>query len=129
MKPIIQYRIKETPVQVIHDNGEVVVKNGVLMEGEQLCAIYDLDEESFPFVCTLNHDLDHTLSTQGLSMQVGNWEGSIGNEECVVHEGKCDERMLYVCNECHGMHADETDICQICDCVSLRIVPESELIN
>ncbi len=129
MKPTIQYRIKETPVQVIHDYGEVVVKNGVLIEGEQLCAIYDLDEESFPFVCTLSHDLDHMLSTQGLSMQIGNLEDGIEIEDCEVHKGECDEKVLYVCNECHEMHADETYICQVCDCESLRIVPESELIN
>ncbi len=129
MKPTIRYRIKETPVQVIHDYGELVVKNGVLIEGEQFCAIYDLDEESFPFVCTLNQDLDHMLSTQGLLIQIGNWEDGIEIAECEVHEGECDEKMLYVCNECHEMHADETYICQVCDCESLRIVPESELIN
>ncbi len=129
MKPTIQYRIKETLVQVIHDEGEVVVKNGVLIEGEQLCVIYDLDEESFPFVCTLGHDLDHLLSTRGLSMQIGNVEDGIEIEECEVHEGECDEKVLYVCNECQEMHADETYICQGCDCESLRIVPESELIN
>ena len=80
-------------------------------------------------MCALNHDLEHMLSTQGLSMRIDNWEGRIGIEKCGVHEDKCDEKMLYVCYECHGMHADETHICQICDCVSLRIVPESELIN
>ena len=57
MKATIKYKIKETLVQVIHDHGEVVVENGVLIEGEQLCTIYDLDEESFPFVCTLVHEL------------------------------------------------------------------------
>ena len=66
MKATIKYKIKETLVQVIHDHGEVVVENGVLIEGEQLCTIYDLDEESFPFVCTLVHELKHMLSTQGL---------------------------------------------------------------
>ena len=85
MKPTIQYKIKKHLVQVIHDDGEVVVKNGVLIEGEQLCAIYDLDEESFPFVCTLVDDLDHMLSTQGLSMQVGNWEEGMEIEQ---HEGE-----------------------------------------
>lgn len=62
MKSNIQYRIQETPVQVIHDDGEVVVRNGVLIEGEQLCAIYDLDEEWFPFVCTLVEDLSYMPS-------------------------------------------------------------------
>ncbi len=39
------------------------------------------------------------------------------------------EAVLYVCNKCHEMHADETYICQVCNYESLRIVPESELIN
>ena len=33
MRETIKYRIKEMSVQVIHDNGEVVVKNGFLIEG------------------------------------------------------------------------------------------------
>ena len=45
LKPMIQYRIQETAVQVIHGDGEVAIKNGILIEGEQLCTIYDLDEE------------------------------------------------------------------------------------
>ncbi|CAM3187206.1 hypothetical protein FITA111629_08735 [Filibacter tadaridae] len=39
------------------------------------------------------------------------------------------EAVLYVCNKCHEMHADETYMCQACTCESLRIVPETELIN
>ena len=74
MKPTFKYRIKETPVQVIHDDEGVVVKNGVLIEGEQLCAIYDLDEMWFPFVCTLLEDLGHMLATQYLSMRESSWE-------------------------------------------------------
>ncbi len=121
---MIQYRIQETAVQVIRDDGKVAIKNGVLIEGEQLCTIYNLDEESFSFVCAMIEDLAHILSSQGLSMQVGDYE-----EETEESVGVCDEKMLYVCNECHEMHEDETYICQVCDCESLRLVPESELIN
>ena len=110
MKPMIKYQIQETPIQVVHDNGEVVIKNGILLEGDQLCAIYDTDEASFSFVCTMIDDLTRMLSTQSLSI-------------------RADEKMLYVCNECHEMHADETYICQACNCESLRLVSESELIN
>ncbi|NYF25680.1 hypothetical protein [Sporosarcina sp. JAI121] len=39
------------------------------------------------------------------------------------------EAVLYVCNKCLEMHADETYMCEVCTCESLRIVPESELIN
>lgn len=129
MKPTIKYDIKETLVQVVHDDGEVVVKYGVLIEGEQLCVIYDCDGEFFPFVSNSNQDLDHMLSTQGLSLQVGNWEDGIEIDVCEVPEDESEEKMLYVCNECHEMHADETYICQVCDCESLRIVSESELIK
>ncbi|MBO0602627.1 hypothetical protein I2483_13245 [Sporosarcina sp. E16_3] len=63
MKSTIKYRIEETLVQVIHDDGEVVVKRAVWVEGEGLCAIYDLDENWFPYVCTLSGDLGHMLAT------------------------------------------------------------------
>lgn len=129
LKQTILYRIIEIPVQVRHDQGEVVVKNGVLIEGEQLCVIYDCDGEYYPFVSTSNHELVHMLSTQYLSLLVGNWKEGVEIEDCEVHESNCDEKMLYVCSECHEMHADETYICQVCDCESLRIVLESELIN
>lgn len=114
MKPMIQYEIQETAVQVIHDNGEIVIMNGILIEGDQLCAIYDLDDKSFSFTCALIEDLGHMLSFQDLSIRVRELEG---------------EKMLYVCNECHEMHEGETYLCQVCGCESLRIVPESELIN
>ncbi|MBO0602628.1 hypothetical protein I2483_13250 [Sporosarcina sp. E16_3] len=48
----------------------------------------------------------------------------INTEEYEAHEA-----VLYVCNKCHEMHADETYICEVCNYESLRIVPESELIN
>ena len=48
----------------------------------------------------------------------------INTEEYEAHEA-----VLYVCNKCHEMHADETYICEFCNCESLRIVSESELIN
>ena len=73
MKPTIKYKLKETPVQVIHDNGEIIVRNGVLVGGERLCAIYDLDEEWFPFVCTIIEDLGHILATECVSMWDRDW--------------------------------------------------------
>lgn len=114
MKPMIQYKIRETAVQVIHDDGEIVIMNGILIEGDQLCAIYDLDDKSFSLACALIEDLYHMLSFQDLSMRVGEFEG---------------EKMLYVCNECHEIHEDETAICLVCNCESMRLVTESELIN
>ncbi|WP_318616241.1 hypothetical protein [Sporosarcina sp. YIM B06819] len=114
MKLMIQYRIQETQVQVIQDDGEIVIMNGILIEGDQLCTIYDLDDKSFSFACALIEDLDQMLSFQGLSMRV---------------EEPSDEKMLYVCNECHEMHEDKTYVCQVCDSESMRIVPQSQLIN
>ncbi|MER2090645.1 MAG: hypothetical protein ABS920_12970 [Sporosarcina sp.] len=64
MKPTIKYDIEETLIQLIHDDGEVVVKRAVWIEGEGLCAIFDLDEEWFPYVCTISGDLGHLLATQ-----------------------------------------------------------------
>lgn len=114
MKPMIQYKIRETAVQVIHDNGEIVIMNGILIEGDQLCTIYDLDDKSFSFACALIEDLHHMLSFQDLSIRVEEFE---------------EEKMLYVCNGCHEMYEDKTCRCQVCDCESMRLVPESELIN
>lgn len=39
------------------------------------------------------------------------------------------EKVLYVCNECDRMHADKTDYCETCECDSIRIVPELELLD
>ncbi|NYF25679.1 hypothetical protein [Sporosarcina sp. JAI121] len=64
MKPTIKYDIEETLIQLIHDDGEVVVKRAVWVEGEDLCAIFDLDEEWFPYVCTISGDLGHVLATE-----------------------------------------------------------------
>jgi len=111
---MIQYKIRETAVQVIHDDGEIVIMNGILIEGEQLCTIYDLDDKSFSFACALIEDLYHILSFQDLSMRVEEFQG---------------EKMLYVCNECHEMHEDKTYRCRVCSCESMRLVPKSELIN
>ncbi len=69
MKQTTKYTIKETPVQVIRDQGEVVVKSGVLIEGEQLCVIYDLDEGHFKFVCATRFVLNSMLATQDLRMK------------------------------------------------------------
>lgn len=40
-----------------------------------------------------------------------------------------NDELLYVCNECHEMHEDETSSCEICGFESIRIVPKIELIN
>lgn len=37
------------------------------------------------------------------------------------------EKDLYLCNQCNNLHADKTDHCEACGCVSIRIVPGSEL--
>jgi len=64
MKPTNKYDIKESLVQVVHNDGEVIVKRGVWLEGEGLCAIYDLDENWFPFVCTISGDLGYMLASR-----------------------------------------------------------------
>jgi len=69
LKSTFKYSIEETLVQVIHDDGEVVVKRGIWVEGEGLCAIYDLDEGHFKFVCTTRFELNIMLATQDLRMK------------------------------------------------------------
>lgn len=54
---------------MLEENGETRVENGVLVESDGICAIYDMDEECFKFVCTLRFELDTILATQNLHMK------------------------------------------------------------
>ena len=53
---------KSIDIQVLDDSGSIVVQNGILVESDQFCAIYDIDEGHFKFVCTTRFELNIILS-------------------------------------------------------------------
>lgn len=79
---MIQYKIKETAVRVVHDNGEIVIANGILIEGDQLCAVYDLDDQAFYYVSGLIEDLYTILACQYLSLEMDSPEEQRLCAEC-----------------------------------------------
>ena len=60
---------KSIDIQVLDDSGSILVKNGILVECDQFCAIYDIDEGHFKFVCTTRFELDIILIAQDLRMK------------------------------------------------------------
>ncbi len=60
---------KSIGIQVLDDSGSIVVQNGILVESDQFCAIYDIDEGHFKFVCTTSLELSIMLATQDLRMK------------------------------------------------------------
>ncbi|MER2090643.1 MAG: hypothetical protein ABS920_12960 [Sporosarcina sp.] len=60
---------KSIDIQVIDSSGAMVVQNGILVESERVCAIYDMDEEDFKFVCTTRYELNTILAAQDFRMK------------------------------------------------------------
>jgi len=60
---------KSIDIQVLDDSGSIVVQNGVLVGCDQFCAIYDIDEGHFKFVCTTRFELDIILIAQDLRIK------------------------------------------------------------
>ena len=60
---------KSIDIQVLDDSGSIVVQNGILVESDQFCAIYDIDEGHFKFVCTTRYELNIILTTQDLRVK------------------------------------------------------------
>lgn len=56
---------KSIDIQVLDSSGEIIIQNGILVEGDKVCAIYDLDEWVFKFICTTRFELNIELATQG----------------------------------------------------------------
>ena len=66
---ILSIKFVETFIQLLDDDNEIVIENGIVVEGNGLCAIYDLEEEYFNFVCTTQLELETILSTRNLQMK------------------------------------------------------------
>lgn len=80
MGAIIQLNLKKTPIFLINDHGEVVVQNALLVEGEGLCAIYNIDESCFMYVATFDFEIDHILATEHLNIAEVNKEERLCSE-------------------------------------------------
>ena len=81
----MKFELKKTNIQLIEDNGEIYLENGILVEGEGLCAIYA--NGSFDFVCTAGYELDHILATQNLTMKELNEERLCSQCKSTMQEG------------------------------------------
>lgn len=63
----MEFNVEKTNIQLLEDNGEVYLENGVLIEGDGLCAIYV--DGYFDFVCTTIMELGHILAARNLIIQ------------------------------------------------------------
>ncbi len=105
---------KSIDIQVVDDSGSIVVQNGILVESDQFCAIYDIDEGHFKFVCTTRFELNIMLATQDFRMK----------------DPEEDERL---CSECgvpmqegYYFESDGTQYCGV-DCLTKVITWEEYL--
>jgi len=73
----LPFNLKRTPIQLVDDNGEVVLQNALLVEGDGLCAIYDIEESHFDYIASFDFDLDNILATERLNIV------KIDKEECL----------------------------------------------
>lgn len=70
----------------------MIVHNGILVEGDELCAIYNVDDENFKFVYTTRFELSVALATQGLRMKDSEEEERLCSEcGAPMQEGFCIE--------------------------------------
>ena len=88
---------------MLDDNGSMIIRNGILVEGDTLCAIYDMNEEHFKFVYTTCFELGVALATQGLRMKDPEEEERLCSEcGTPMQEGFCFESdgTQYCSGEC-----------------------------
>lgn len=94
---------KSIDIQVVDDSGQIVVQNGILVESDQFCAIYDIDEGHFKFVCTTSFELSIMLATQDLHIRDPEEEERLCSEcGTPMQEGFCFESdaTQYCSEEC-----------------------------
>jgi len=60
---------KSASIQLLDGSGTIVVPNGILVESDRVCAIYDMDEEDFKFIYTTRFELNTILAAQNLRMK------------------------------------------------------------
>ena len=60
---------KSTEIQVLDSNGAITVGNEILIESDEVCTIYNMDEWIFKFVYTTRFELNVALATQNLHMK------------------------------------------------------------
>lgn len=60
-------KVIQTNIQLVASDGHLALKEGILIQGEGLCAIYT--DNYFDFVCTSLEELNHILAIQDLKME------------------------------------------------------------
>ncbi len=60
---------KSASVQVVNKNGLIIIDDGILIESDEICTIYDMNEGFFKYVCTTRLELSTILTTQNLRVK------------------------------------------------------------
>lgn len=56
-------------VHVLNENGVIIIDDGILIESDGICAIYDINEGYFKYVCTTRLELSTMLTRQNFRMK------------------------------------------------------------
>lgn len=59
-----------TAISVLDEVGILYIESGFLLEGNGVCMIYDIDQDSFDFVCTSSEELGHILETNYMIIEI-----------------------------------------------------------
>lgn len=60
---------KSASIQVVDGNGTIVIYDGILIESDEVCAIYDINEGIFKYVCITRLEMSAILTAQNLRMK------------------------------------------------------------
>ncbi|MBE1553209.1 hypothetical protein [Sporosarcina limicola] len=60
---------KSASIQVVDRNGTIVIQDGILIESDKVCAIYDINEGFFKFECATRLELNTVLTAHHLRMK------------------------------------------------------------
>ncbi|MEK5036500.1 hypothetical protein [Sporosarcina sp. FSL K6-3457] len=60
---------KSASIQVVDESEAIVMRDGILIESDEICAIYDVNEGFFTYVCTTHLELSTMLTMQDLRMK------------------------------------------------------------
>lgn len=55
-------------IQVVDEDGTIVMQDGIFIESDNICAIYDVHEGFFKFACATRFELNNMLIAQDLRM-------------------------------------------------------------
>ncbi|WP_322555770.1 hypothetical protein [Sporosarcina beigongshangi] len=54
---------------MLNENGEIIIDDGILIESDEICAIYDTNKGCFEFICETRFELSILLTAQDLRIK------------------------------------------------------------